>query len=283
YPLFLDALGLGKISVGPPYFNAVFVPLMLLVLATIAFGPITNWKRDDWRENLRTLRLPLILSVIGAVIAIAITWGRSGVIVTVATWLALWTIFAAFAEPIMRLRNRRDNSLKRIPLSSWGMSIAHFGFGISALGIAAVSTYGFERDAALVPGGEAIDFGGYAWQLEGLREIRGSNFEGEEALLRVFRDDALIATLHPQKRMYTTQRAAMTEAGIDARLDRDLYAALGEPLGGDAWSVRLQVKPLVRFIWLGGLLMALGGGIAAFDRRYRKPLKSPAANVGAKA
>lgn len=274
YPLFLDALNLGKISVGPPYFNAVFVPLMLLVLATIAFGPITNWKRDDWRANMRTLQLPLILSVVGVVIAVAFTWGRSGIVVVVATWLALWTIFAAFAEPVMRMRNKRDGSaLKRIPLSSWGMSIAHFGFGISALGIAVVSVYGFERDAAMVPGGEAVDFGGYTWQLGGLREIRGSNFEGEEAILHVGDGERRITTLHPQKRMYTTQRAAMTEAGIDARLDRDLYAALGEPLGGDAWSVRLQVKPLVRFIWLGGLLMALGGGIAAFDRRYRKPLR----------
>jgi len=282
YPLFLDALNLGKISVGPPYFNAVFVPLMLLVLAAIAFGPITNWKRDDWRANVRTLKLPLVLSVAGIVVAIAITWGRGGVIVAIGTWLALWAIFAAFAEPVMRLRHRRDaGALKRIPLSSWGMSIAHFGLGISALGIVAVSAYGFERDAALVPGGDAVDFGGYSWQLEGLRNIRGSNFEGEEASLQVRRDGELLTTLQPQKRMYTTQRAAMTEAGIDARLDRDLYAALGEPLGDDAWSVRLQVKPLVRFIWLGGLLMALGGGIAAFDRRYRKPLKESVAATAA--
>ena len=276
YPLFLDSLGLGKISVGPPYFNAVFVPLMLLLLAAIAFGPMVNWKRDDWQRNATALRLPLIASVIGVVIAIAITWGRGGVLVMVAIWLGLWTVFAAFAEPLSRLRHRRDAAgVRRIPLSSWGMSLAHFGFGISALGVAAVSSFGFERDAPMTPG-VPQDFGGYTWELESLRDIQGSNFNGEEARIVVSRDGEIVTVLLPQKRMYTTQRAAMTEAGIDARVDRDLYASLGEPLGGDAWSVRLQVKPWVRFIWLGGLLMALGGGIAAFDRRYRRPLRATA-------
>ncbi len=273
YPLFLDTLGLGKISVGPPYFNAVFVPLMLPLLAAIAFGPIVNWKRDDWRNGFRDLRIPLIASVVVAVIAIAFVWGRAGVLVAVGLWLALWTLFAAFAEPVLRMRHARDGSgMKRIPLSSLGMALAHFGIGITALGIVAVTSFGFERDTAMTPG-EPVDYGGYTWTLEGLREISGSNYNGEEARVVVGRDGETVAVLAPQKRMYTTQRSAMTEAGIDARLDRDLYASLGEPLGEDAWSVRLQVKPFVRFIWLGGLLMALGGGIAAFDRRYRKPLK----------
>ncbi|HEX7029161.1 MAG TPA: heme lyase CcmF/NrfE family subunit [Gammaproteobacteria bacterium] len=271
YPLFLDALALGKISVGPPYFNAVFAPLMLLLLAAVAFGPVVNWKRDAWRENFRDLRLPLIASIVIAVTVAAFTFGNAGVLVIVGVWLAAWTVVAAFAEPLSRMRSSAS-----VPLASWGMSLAHFGLGVTALGVVAVSAFGFERDMAMKPG-EPVEYAGYTWEIEEIRDIQGSNFEGEEARIAVSRDGEPVTVLLPQKRMYTTQRAAMTEAGIDAGFTRDLYASLGEPLGGNAWSVRLQVKPLVRFIWLGGLLMALGGGIAAFDRRYRKPLKQAAA------
>ncbi|HEX7046500.1 MAG TPA: heme lyase CcmF/NrfE family subunit [Gammaproteobacteria bacterium] len=274
YPLFLDTLGLGKISVGPPYFNAVFAPLMMLLLAAIAFGPLVNWKRDNWQENVRSLRVPLIASVVIAVVVAAFTFGNAGVLAIVGIWLALWAILAAFTEPLSRWKRAR-NGARSVPLSSWGMSLAHLGLGITALGIVVVSAFGFERDVAMTPG-EPVEYAGYTWELESLRDIEGSNFNGEEARISVSQDGELVTVLFPQKRMYTTQRAAMTEAGIDAGVSRDLYASLGEPLGGNAWSVRLQVKPLVRFIWLGALLMALGVGIAAFDRRYRKPLKDAA-------
>lgn len=270
YPLFLDALNLGKISVGPPYFNAVFVPLMLPLLAVVAFGPIVNWKRDDWRANFRTLKLPLILSIIGLVIAIALTWGKSGVLIAAAVWLALWTMASAFAEPVSRLGHARDaGAIRRVPASSWGMALAHFGLGVTALGIIVVSAFGVERDVVLAPG-KPVEAGGYEWRLETLRDVAGSNYRGEEGVISIARDGEQVSTVASQKRTYTTQRASMTEAGIDAGLSRDLYAALGEPLGDDAWSARVQVKPFVRFIWLGALFMALGGAIAAFDRRYRR-------------
>ncbi|MDX1455565.1 MAG: heme lyase CcmF/NrfE family subunit [Gammaproteobacteria bacterium] len=264
YPLFLDSLNLGKISVGPPYFNAIFVPLMVPLLAAVAIGPLVNWKKDKANENLRQLRWPAVISVVLLVFGITVAWGVAGVMVTLGLWLAFWVLASAFVDVL-----RRRRAGVSVPLRSWGMSLGHLGLGATALGIAAVSGYGLERDVVLAEG-EPVPLGQYEFMLHDQGEIEGPNYTAIGADILVTREGSNVADLHSQKRVYRVQRNAMTEAGIDPGLWRDVYVALGEPLSETSWSGRIQVKPMVRWIWLGGLLMALGGLLAALDPRYRE-------------
>jgi cytochrome c-type biogenesis protein CcmF len=272
YPLFLDALNAGKISVGPPYFNAVFVPLMMPLLLFIGIGPMLRWKKDEWRRNLRDLLPWLVVSVVVTMVLVVFAYGVGGVLAVVGIWLATWAIVSGFAAPFRTLRQSGMEGLRRWSQAQWGQVVAHAGLGITALGIAVTSSYGIERDVVLQYG-QVTEVGGYDVALERLEPVQGPNYTAQAAFVSM-RGHGTDVLLESQKRRYRVQQSAMTEAGIHPRLSRDLYVALGESLGNDAWSARVQVKPLVRLIWLGSLIMAFGGLLAATDRRYRRSGRS---------
>ena len=269
YPLILDALGLGKISVGPPYFATVFVPLMLPVALLIGMGPLARWKQDTAGRLLGQLRYAWVATVMAAVIAVIIMADIAvGAVLGVS--LALWVIVTTLQGVWERLRNKPFlKGLVTIPRGFYGMTLAHLGLAVFIIGVTMVSTYEVERDLRMAPG-DTVTISGYDYRFEGVREVTGPNFRAVEGTFRIFKNDRAVVILYPQKRIYTVQTMPMTEAGIDPGLFRDLYISLGEPLGeGEAWSVRLHYKPFIRWIWLGALFMTLGGILAATDRRYR--------------
>jgi cytochrome c-type biogenesis protein CcmF len=263
YPLFLEALNLGKISVGPPYFNAAFlIPTLPLVLL-LAVGMHASWKR----ARFESVRRPLVI-LFGVALGLAIllplaVYGSDQLMAVVGFTTAIWVIGSALIEPVSRLRRHQSLSPGVV-----GMCIAHLGVGLFVLGVTGVQSYRVERDLSLKPG-ESTTLEGYDFHFNGTRDVRGPNYDAVEGEFVISRNGRVITTLHPQKRVYRVQRNPMTEAGIDARWDRDLFVALGESLGNGAWSLRVQYKPLVRFIWLAALVMALGGFTAILDRRYR--------------
>ncbi|MCG8432494.1 MAG: heme lyase CcmF/NrfE family subunit [Gammaproteobacteria bacterium] len=264
YPLFLDALNLGKISVGPPYFNAVFIPLMLALLLALGVGPYVRWKKDQGADIFQRIKAAAGITVVAAILITLLTSSATYIMGIVGVLFGTWALVTAVQEPWQRWRANHS-----LPNAVLGMSAAHFGVGILTLGITVTSILGIEQDIALKPG-ESATVSGYTFSFGGTQPIQGPNYEGVEGRFEVFKDDKRIATLYPQKRVYNVQRNPMTEAAIDPGLFRDLYVSLGETLGAGAWSVRLQYKPLVRFIWLGALIMAFGGVLAATDRRYRR-------------
>jgi cytochrome c-type biogenesis protein CcmF len=204
----------------------------------------------------------------------AIGFGRAQLMAIVGLTAGLWLIFSALREPIARLRARHTLSA-----SVLGMALAHFGIGVLVIGITGVESYKIERDVALEPG-EQTEIGGYTFAFRGMRSVTGPNYRGVEGEFDVSRNGRAVTTLRPQKRVYRVQQNPMTEAGITVGWTRDLFVALGEDLGNGAWSVRIQYKPLIRYIWLGALIMALGGLVAVTDRRYRTArVREPASQV----
>ncbi|MGH8583135.1 MAG: heme lyase CcmF/NrfE family subunit [Gammaproteobacteria bacterium] len=270
YPLLLDALDLGKISVGPPYFNTVFAPLVLLLGMVLGLGPLTRWKQHTARELAHRL-WPLTIGVlVAATLIILFLGGSHWVQAWAGTMVAIWIVVTSLLALGERLGRPRSISDLRRNLSRGflGMLLGHLGLAVSIAGVTVTSLYGVERDVPLAVG-ESADLGDYRFRLERLEEVSGPNYHAVQGHVTVRRDEAVVTKLKPQKRIYRVQTSPMTEAGIDAGLTRDLFVALGEPLGDSKWSVRLQYKPLIRWVWLGGLLMALGGVLAASDRRYR--------------
>ncbi|QBQ56339.1 heme lyase CcmF/NrfE family subunit [Nitrosococcus wardiae] len=269
YPLVLEGLGLGKISVGPPYFDTVFVPLMVILAFLLGAGPIARWKQQSLGELIKRLGFIFAISLtIGILVPYAVDKGEFFSVaagLTVAIWIALSTLLGLWN----RLRNRGGiagvGSLSR---SFMGMSLAHLGFAVSIVGVTLTTMYGQDRDVGVAIG-EAAELGAYEFRLDDIREVNGPNYRALEGTVSVLKGGELITTLQTQKRIYRVQTSPMTEAGIDAGLFRDLFVALGDSLGDNTWSLRIQFKPFVRWIWLGGLLMALGGTIAVSDRRYR--------------
>ncbi len=264
YPLFADAVGLGKISVGPPYFNAVFLPLMAPLALLVGLAAAVNWKRARLTDMTRRLRLPLLLSLVVAALLIW-QWATDiGLVVLVGGWLGCWTLVAALAEPTRRLR-----LTGRLPRGVAGMAIAHVGFGAMVLGITFVSLFSVERDVRLAPG-QSADVAQFRFQFDGIEPIQGPNYDADRGTIRVYRDDDLVTTLYPEKRFYRGAQQLMTDASVRHSLSRDLYASLGEPIGdAGEWAIRLYVKPMMLWVWLGAVIMTLGGILAASDRRYR--------------
>jgi cytochrome c-type biogenesis protein CcmF len=284
YPLVLDALGIGKISVGPPYFNSVFVPLTIPLAALLGFGILARWKQDRIPRLLRLLRWSLLIALgLGvAWVALLPEFKPAAVIGTV---LAVWVVAASVQAFRLRLAGKPQllPALRSIPRGFYGMTLAHIGVGIFIVGITLTSLYSTEKDIRLAPG-EGYEMNGYSFVFEGVEQYQGPNFTASQGTVKVLQDGKTVAVLKPQKRIYRVQTMPMTEAGIDAGLRRDLFVALGEPLGTDgAWSVRLYVKPYIRWIWLGALIMALGGLIAATDRRYRLAVRAAARVPGGSA
>ncbi|UVO16931.1 heme lyase CcmF/NrfE family subunit [Stutzerimonas stutzeri] len=273
YPLLLDALSGAKLSVGPPYFNAMFVPLMAALLLALAVGILVRWKDTPLRWLLGMLTPVLIASaVLGGLGALA--FGDFHWAVLAVSFLAAWVVLASVRDLLDKTRHKGLlNGVRSLAPSYWGMHLAHIGLVMCALGVVLTSQQSAERDLRLAPG-ESLELGGYQFVFEGAQHHEGPNYTSDRATIRVLDGDRQIAVLHPEKRLYTVQQMPMTEAGIDAGFTRDLYVALGEPLGDGAWAVRVHIKPFVRWIWLGGLMMAFGGMLAASDRRYRVKVKT---------
>jgi len=282
YPLVLDALSGAKLSVGPPYFNALFVPLMAILMAVMGVGVLVRWK-DTPTRWLRAMLVPVVLG--SALLAPLFAWllGDFDWPVLSAVALALWVVLAGLRD--VRDKTRHSGwrkGLAGLSRSYWGMQVAHLGIAVCALGVVLSSHNDVERDLRMAPG-ESVELAGYRFVFEGAQHYQGPNFSSDRATVRVLHDERPVTVLHPEKRLYTVQQATMTEAGIDAGFTRDLYVALGEPLENGAWAVRVHVKPYVRWIWLGGLLTGLGGLLAAMDARYRVKVRGKVHEVLARA
>jgi cytochrome c-type biogenesis protein CcmF len=264
YPMFLDALGLAKISVGPPYFTVAFLIPTLPMVFLLAPGMHASWKRASFGRTKQLLIALFVAAVIlGTLVPIAV-YGWRSVVSTIGIIAGLWVAFAALVEPVQRLR--KGHSLSAGVL---GMSVAHFGLAMFIVGATTVESYKEEADLSLRPG-QSTEHAGFVFTMNSLREVEGPNYRAIESEVAITRDGEQVALLHPQKRVYRVQTMPMTEAGIDDAWNRDLFIAMGDHLGDGSWSVRLQYKPMVRFIWLGAFVAALGGLIAVFDRRYRQ-------------
>ena len=273
YPLVLDALSGAKLSVGPPYFNALFVPLMGLLMAVLAVGVLVRWKDTPLRWLLGMLAPVLVASVALALLA-SWAWGDFHWAVLGVCLLAAWVILAGLRDIQDKTRHKGlFKGMASLGRSYWGMQLAHLGLAVCALGVILTSLGSFERDLRMALG-EAVELGGYRFVFEGAAHHEGPNFISDRGTVRIFDGERQIAVLHPEKRLYTVQQSVMTEAGIDAGLTRDLFVALGEPLGQGAWAVRIHIKPFVRWIWLGALMMGFGGFLAAADKRYRMKVKT---------
>ncbi|MGB5467575.1 MAG: heme lyase CcmF/NrfE family subunit [Sedimenticolaceae bacterium] len=266
YPLAVDALDLGKISVGPPYFNSVFIPLTAPLAMLVGVGMLARWKRDKFDRLWPKLQIALVLAiVIGVAYPIVLTpqfYWQAAFGMVLAIWVTASTVVA------IRERLASQQNWRNIPRGFWGMVMGHLGIAVFIVGVTLTSWYSTEKDLRLAPG-ETYEMGGYAFEFQGVEVTEGPNYTAYRGNLLATQDGQLVAEMHPEKRIYRVQTMPMTEAAIDPGLTRDLFVALGEDLGNGAWSLRLYHKPFVRWLWLGGLLMALGGGLAATDRRYR--------------
>ncbi|MBT8766400.1 heme lyase CcmF/NrfE family subunit [Metapseudomonas boanensis] len=273
YPLVLDALTGAKLSVGPPYFNALFLPLMGILMLALAAGVLVRWKDTPVQWLLGMLGPVLIGSLVLGVLA-AFLYGDFHWAVLAVGFLAAWVVLAGIRDLVDKTRHKGlVTGIRGLTRSYWGMQLAHVGVAVCALGVVLSSQYSAERDLRLAPG-ESVELGGYRFLFEGAAHHEGPNFTSDKGTVIIYKGEQQISVLHPEKRLYTVQQSVMTEAGIDAGFTRDLYVALGEPLDAGAWAVRVHVKPFIRWIWLGGLLMGLGGVLAAVDRRYRVKVKT---------
>jgi len=279
YPLFLDALDLGKISVGPPYFEAVFVPLMLPILVLIGVGPFVRWKNAVLADVARRLRWVALSAVLlGAAIALMLA---SSAMVMLGTVLALWILLTTLSSLVERLRHAPAGTalwrrLASQPRSYWGMIVAHAGIGIFVVGVTLTKGMDVANDVSMRVG-DTTTAAGYTFKFTDLQEVKGPNYIAARGTFEVTKDGKKIATMEPEKRLYTVQKMPMTEAAIDRGFTRDLYVSLGETTGDDAWVVRVQHKPFISWIWAGCLIIAFGGFLAASDKRYRMGARKRAA------
>jgi cytochrome c-type biogenesis protein CcmF len=278
FPLFMDGLGFGKYSVGPPYFNSVFVPLMAVLLVFMGIGPSARWKKTSADFLKKQLLMAAVVSVVVGLLFPLLYTAEYNIWVALAVCFATWLVASMVVSIKDKTRNAESLTagLKRLGRAYYGMVIAHLGFACCVIGVCLTSHYSLERDLRMSPG-ETLEVANYSFQFQGTRPVVGPNYKGDEGVITVTHNGKTITTLHPQKRSYNAQQGQiMTEAAIDNGLFRDLYVALGEPLDGGAWAVRVHYKPFVRWMWLGALLMTFGGALAAADKRYRLPVRNKA-------
>jgi cytochrome c-type biogenesis protein CcmF len=270
YPLLGEALGIGRVSVGPPYFGFMFVLLMLPVALLVPFGPFLRWRAGDAWATFKALRPALIgaiaIAVVAYLVARVVADGlppRAMIGAAASIWVGLGIALYALA------RWRNAPSGRRFTPEMLGMILAHFGIAIFLAGVLTVEATSVEKDVKLARN-ETVELGGLTFRFDGVKDAKGPNFAASQGMLTVLKNGATVATLNPQKRQYSRGTQVQTESAIDPGLFRDVYVALGEPIGTDgAWAVRIYVKPFVRWIWLGALFMMLGGFVAATDRRFR--------------
>jgi len=289
YPLFLDALNLGKISVGPPYFDAVFYPLMAPAVFLMGVGPIARWRRAPLPELWTRLKWALGVGAATALI-LPFVLGRWSPMIAFGLFLAAWVFAATAASLVARVKGSHRggilSALRANSLSYYGMLLAHLGVGVFIAGVTLVKGYEVERDVRLDLG-ENVAVGGYEFKFLGVKPGPGPNYRALTGTVEVRKDGRLIETLKPEKRIYNVSGQPMTIAAIDTGFLGDLYVSLGEPVSGSvdniagAWGVRVYIKPFVDWIWMGAFLMALGGFLAVSDRRYRLAIGRRAAAVAA--
>jgi cytochrome c-type biogenesis protein CcmF len=269
YPLLIDALHLGKISVGPPYFNSVFVPIMIPLLVLMGIGPWTSWKNSNLLDVIKRLWIAALVAVIAAAL-IPFAMGEFTWLSSLGFLLAFWVITSGVLQIIRQAKAGKPTR------SFIGMQVAHLGIAVFTIGVTMVGAYQEEKDVRMLAG-ESVSVGGYDIQLQGVRPVPGPNYKAMQGTFLLTRNGTLEATMYPEKRNYFSSTMPMTEAAIDASLTRDIYISLGEELEDKAWAVRVYYKPFVDWIWGGCVLMALGGLLAMSDKRYRMKLKKAAA------
>jgi cytochrome c-type biogenesis protein CcmF len=282
YPLLIDALGVGKISVGPPYFNAVFVPVMTPILFLMAVAPFARWKEASIPEILRTLRWAFVASVVVA-IAVPLIYGRWSALTALGILLAAWITLSGLLNFLKRVQSTRAgqpflSAVLKQPLSFFGMHLAHFGIAVFVVGVTMVSSFEQEKDIKMAPG-ETVEVAGYTFTFNGVKAVEGPNYVAAQGEFDLAVNGKFQRKMNPEKRDYHSSGMPMTEAAIDAGFLRDVYVSLGEPIDRNQptgeWAVRVYYKPFVDWVWGGCVLMALGGLLAMLDRRYR--IKSRAA------
>jgi len=265
FPLITDALADDKISVGPPYFNMIMVPLAVVLVIVMGMGLLLRWKSDHVARLASILWLPLVFAIVAAIVLPLIFAPSFDGLVFMGLLMSSWVAFTALMWIIKQKR-----SPFKLSGTSWGAMLGHIGLAVTFTGITLVSVYNVEKDIRVEPG-DKYTIGEYEFGFDGVREIEGPNYTAFRGTINIKRNGKDFTVLHPEKRTYHVQTMPMTEAGIDAGFFRDLFVALGEPLEDKgAWSLRIQYKPFVRWIWLGAILMGLGGLFAAFDKRYHR-------------
>jgi cytochrome c-type biogenesis protein CcmF len=287
YPLLIDALGVGKISVGPPYFDAVFVPVMVPVLFLMAVAPFARWKEASTAEIIRTLRWAF-LAAAAVAIALPVIYGQFKVLTALGILLAAWITLAALLNFVQRVNHTRAGrgfvaTALDQPASFAGMHLAHIGIAVFVVGVTMVSSYEQEKDVKMGPG-DMVEVGGYSFTFNGVKAVKGPNYQAAQGEFDLTMNGKFVRKLNPEKRNYFSSSMPMTEAAIDAGFLRDLYVSLGEPINPDQpegeWAVRVYYKPFVDWIWGGCVLMALGGLLAMLDRRYRVRRKAANKDLG---
>lgn len=263
-PLVHKQIGLGTISIGEPFFNTMFIALMVPFALLLGIGPLVRWGRDRPAAIKKLLIIATVLTVILSFALPLLMEDRVEALTVVGLMMACWIAILAFAE----MRVRISKKIKLTP-SYWGMVLAHLGLAVTIVGIAFSQNYNIERDVKMKPG-DSISIRAYTFVFNGVREADGPNYQGVIGSISVKEKDKVIGVLMPEKRFYSVSRAVMTEAAIDGGFTRDLYAALGEEVAKDTWTMRLYYKPFVRWIWSGGVLMAIGALFCLFDPRYRR-------------
>lgn len=268
YPLILDALTHQKISVGPPYFNTVFIPIAILLFIAMGIAPLCRWYYTSPRSLLKKLLSHLLICTITTIFICWLFVGYFSWQMLAALFLAIWVTSALISEICQRLPvlNKRWGKLTHITRRQLAMFIAHLGVAVCIIGIAVSSNFSIEKEVSMSPG-DTTKVGPYIFQFIQLTNVKGPNYSGAAANFKITCNGKMIATMIAQNRIYTVQNVAMSEAAIDAGIFRDLYIALGEPLQNNAWGVRLYYKPFVRWIWGGGILMLLGGLLAFFEKK----------------
>jgi len=273
YPLLADVLGWGKISVGPPYFDFFFVPTMSALTLCVGLAMFTRWKKTELSILRHKANMPMLLSLLLAlVLPLFMSAEGSGSdyswAAVITLLLGFWVISISVADVATKLAGKVSR-VTLLPGSYWGMICAHLGLAVCVLGVGLSSIYDVQKDVRMEPGDKAM-VSGYEFEFVGVKQVQGPNYTAFQGQIKVQSEYNFSALLTPEKRNYSAGGQVMTEAAIDASLSRDLYVSLAEPLAGQAWAIRLQVKPFVRCIWLGGLMIALGGLLAALDKRYRR-------------
>lgn len=271
YPMIADAMGWGKISVGPPYFNFFFIPLMGLLCLLMAFGPVANWKRTQPRQLLQLLWKPWVMSLILAAVFPWLYGDEYKFSAAIAVFIASWITTALGADFIHRLRHAESfaSGVKKLSLSYYAMVIAHLGIAVTLIGVSLTSIYSLERDLRMQVQ-QTVKLMDYEFTMHSLQNIKGPNYVADEALISVTYKGKHIADMQPQKRRYYARGSVTTEVALEVNLFRDLYVAMGESIDANAWAMRVHIRPFIRWVWLGALMMAFGACLAVMDKRYRK-------------